>query len=145
MGSTKRRGDRAELEVATELIRRGYRVAIPFGEDADYDLILDRGQRLERVQVKYACSDGLTIIVRCRSVSLTHGKVRSTKRYTAATIDWLAVFDATTEECFFIPAWELGQGRNTLTLRLAPAANNQRVGIRHADRYRGLEQAARGP
>jgi PD-(D/E)XK endonuclease len=78
----KAKGDLAELKVATDLVARGYKIALPYGEDWDYDLILCRGQSLERVQVKYACSDGQKIAIRCRSHSLTNGKVRRTKYYT---------------------------------------------------------------
>jgi hypothetical protein len=129
------RGDRAELAVAADLVRRGHTVAFPFGEDSDYDLIVDRGGLLERVQVKYAESDGSRLEVRCRSHSLTNGKVRRTKHYTAETIDWLAVYDSSTARCFYIPAVELGMGRSTITLRLRPALNNQRSGVRPAENY----------
>ena len=87
MASLKTKGDLAELKVAADLIERGYRVAIPFGEDNDFDLILCRGDKLERVQVKYTESNGKFVIVRTRSRSLTNGKVKRTKYYTAKTID----------------------------------------------------------
>src|SRR6478672_9588344 len=86
----KGKGDLAELMVAGDLLRRGHKIAIPYGEDCDFDLILIRGEQLERVQVKYAKSDGSVICARCRSHSLTKGKIRKTKHYTAATIDLLA-------------------------------------------------------
>lgn len=48
----KAKGDLAELKVAADLRSRGYRIAFPYGEDWDYDLILCRHDgRLERVQV----------------------------------------------------------------------------------------------
>lgn len=40
-------------------------------------------------------ADGAVINVRCRSHSLTNGKVIRIKHYTAETIDLLAVYDAT--------------------------------------------------
>jgi PD-(D/E)XK endonuclease len=57
MASLKTKGDLAELKVAADLIERGHRVAIPFGEDNDFDLILCRGDKLERIQVKYTESN----------------------------------------------------------------------------------------
>lgn len=128
----KQKGDVAELAVALDLRRRGYKVAIPFGEDCDYDLVLDRGDSLERIQVKYATSDGAVIPVRCRSHSLTSGKVKSTKYYTAETIDWLAIYEPTSDCCYYLPAEILGDGRAELRLRLTPARNNQLLGIRMA-------------
>ena len=66
----KGRGDLAELMVATDLLRRGHKIAIPYGEDCDFDLVLIRANRLERVQVKHTRSDGSVVNVRCRSHSL---------------------------------------------------------------------------
>jgi hypothetical protein len=133
--SLKGRGDLAELMVATDLLKRGHRIAIPYGEDCDFDLVLIRGPSLERVQVKHTRSDGSVINVRCRSHSLTNGKVRRTKHYTAQMIDLLAVYDATSQRCYYIPATELGTGRSTLCLRLRPARNGQRIGTRPAENY----------
>jgi Holliday junction resolvase-like predicted endonuclease len=59
MAPLKQKGDLAEMLVAADLVRRGYKVALPFGEDWDYDLIVDRDGRLERVQVKYTESNGV--------------------------------------------------------------------------------------
>jgi predicted AAA+ superfamily ATPase len=131
----KARGDLAELMVASDLLRRGHKIAIPYGEDCDFDLVLVREGRLERVQVKYTRSDNAVINVRCRSHSLTNGKIRRTKQYTAKTIDLLAVYDATTDRCYYVPATELGEGRSTLFLRLTPARNGQRIGTHSAADY----------
>ena len=138
MAALKAKGDLAELMIAADLLRRGYKVALPYGEDWDYDLILRRGDALERVQVKHARSDGCVVPVRCRSFSLTNGKVRETKKYTAATVDWIAVYDATTQDCFYVPAEELGDGRSILSLRLVPTLSGRREGIRWASDYREI-------
>jgi hypothetical protein len=142
MASLKTKGDLAELKVAADLVEHGHRIAIPFGEDVDFDLILVRDEKLERVQVKYTESDGQVVSVKCYSHSLTNGRIRQTKRYTSRTIDWLAVYDRTTDRCFYLPARELGEGRSLLHLRLAPTKNNQRIGIRFAADYAAPEVRA---
>ena len=121
--------------IAADLVRRGYKVAIPYGEDWDYDLIVCRDERLERVQCKYTSSNGEFILVRCQSHSLTNGKVKAIKRYTEAMIDWLAVYNVTTDRCYYLPASELGQGKAHIHLRLTPARNSQRQRIRMAGDY----------
>jgi PD-(D/E)XK endonuclease len=131
----KAKGDLAELRVGADLRERGYKIALPFGEDWDFDLIVCREGRLERVQVKYTRSDGCVISVRCYSLSLTNGKVRRTKRYTAATVDWIAVYDATTNRCYYVPSSEFTHGRREISLRLVPTLNNQRGRIRWARDY----------
>jgi hypothetical protein len=131
----KGKGDLAELMVAGDLLGRGYKIAIPYGEDCDFDLVLIRRARLERVQVKYVESDGTVVPVRCRSHSLTNGRIRRTKQYTEATIDLLAVYDLTSERCYYIPATDLGAGRSILHLRLTPAKNGQLLKTRPAQKY----------
>ena len=121
--------------VAADLLRRGHKIAIPYGEDWDYDLILCRGGALERVQVKHSASRDAVRPVNCRSHSLTNGRVRAVKRYTSASIDWLAVYDATTGGCYYIPAAELGEGRAIMHLRVGPARNGQQRGVRWATDY----------
>lgn len=135
MAPLKKKGDLAELKVAADLADRGCSISFPYSEDCDYDLIADFEGTLHRVQVKYTESDGQVVGVRCRSHSLTNGKIRRTKNYTAATVDWIAVYDRTSDRCYYIPACELGSGRSQLHLRLAPARNGQRIGIREARDY----------
>lgn len=137
MAPLKTKGDMAELIVAAELVRAGYRIAFPYGEDCDFDLLFwpPGSRRTERVQVKYTTSDGVVAVARARSQSLTNGKVRAVKHYTEALIDWLAIYDVTSDRTFWIPAAELGDGMNTLHIRLAPCRNNQRKRIRMAEDY----------
>jgi PD-(D/E)XK endonuclease len=121
--------------IAADLIRRGYKIAIPYGEDWDFDLIVCRDERLERVQCKYTRSNGEFIVLRARSQSLTNGRVRAVKLYTASMIEWLAVYDATSDRCYYVPASELGDGMNTMHLRLVAARNNQSRRVRPAGAY----------
>lgn len=128
MGITTRKGELGEAMVLADLQRKGYAVAIPFGHDLPFDLILIRrdGFRLEKVQCKYTESDGRVLDVRCGSTSEW---VRHT--YDPTEVDWLAVFDATTDQCFYLhsSAWD---GLARPRLRLQQAANGQVEGIRWA-------------
>lgn len=135
MAGLKAKGDLAEAMVAADALRRGHKVAYPHGEDWDYDLIVCRNGRLERVQVKHARSDGRVVPVRCSSASLTNGRVREVKKDTASMIDWLAVYDVTTDRCYHVPAIELANGRSLLHLRLIPTLSGMKLGIRNAADY----------
>jgi hypothetical protein len=53
-------------------------------------------------------------------------------------IDWLAVWDATLNQCYYVPAAELGDGMTELRLRVAPARNGQTCRIRPAERYTSI-------
>jgi PD-(D/E)XK endonuclease len=135
MAPLKEKGDLAELKVACDLMDRGWGIAVPWGENCDFDLIAYRGGALERVQVKYSRAKNDVIPVNCYSQSLTNGRVRQTKRYTAATIDWIAVYEPTANRCFYVPASELGDGRRLIHLRVGPTRNHQRQRIRYAEDY----------
>jgi len=50
--NTKQIGDETEVRVITALIAEGYSVSIPFGDNDKYDLVLDTGNQLLRVQCK---------------------------------------------------------------------------------------------
>ena len=69
------------------------------------------------------------------SASLTAGRVRQVKQYTAATVDWIGVYDLTTDRCYYVPSSEFADGRTYLHLRLVPARNGQTQGVRLAANY----------
>ena len=135
MADLKSKGDLAEMAVAADILRRGHKIAFPFGEDWDYDLIARRGGRLERVQVKHARASAGVIPVRCRSASLTNGRVRTIKQYTAETVDWIAVYEGVSGRCYYVPSTEFARGRSILSLRLGPTLNGQQQRIRWARDY----------
>lgn len=130
---TSRKGCYGESRVVSELLRRGITVSLPIGHEHRYDLIIDREGHLERVQCKYTESDGKVINVRCKS-----GNGADIK-YKKDEIHWLAVYDATTDACYFIPSTMLGEeGRRAMFLRLKPTANNQEDGILWARDFKDL-------
>lgn len=129
MGESKTKGDIAELRVATDIARRGHRVAFPFGEDWRADLMVLRHGDLERIQVKHCRSDGEVLHVRSYSSTITAGKPVRVNKYTPDEVDWLAVWDATTDVCAYVPSSVFVGGRWSISLRLTPARNGQRRGV----------------
>lgn len=124
MAETKRKGDLGEAMVMADVLRRGHKVAIPVGEDWRYDLIVLKEGALLRLQCKYTESNGEFIEVRCRSVNNW-----SILKYTKEDLDWVVVYDKTTDRCYYLPSVMLGEGRNTFQLRLTPAKNGQTKGV----------------
>lgn len=137
--TSKQKANVAELAVAADLARRGFTVAIPFGEYGDWDLLVDRGMkpmwapRFERVQVKYVKSDSKYIKVPGRTHSVLAGRVSKTTHYTQDSVEWLAAYDVTTDKCYYVPGSWLTQSQ--YMLRLEPPKNNQWSGIRWAKDY----------
>lgn len=130
MGLSQQKGNLGLAIIMAEVMRRGYKVALPLGEDWPFDLIVLRQNRPERVQCKYTESNGECIKVQCRSASEW-----VTYKYTAEMIDWIAVYDKTIDKCFFVPLSLLGTGRSLSNLRLTPAQNEQIKGVRKAEDF----------
>lgn len=53
-GNSKDRGDETEAAILSRLIEWGYSVSVPFGDNDRYDLLVDTGERLDRIQCKTA-------------------------------------------------------------------------------------------
>jgi PD-(D/E)XK endonuclease len=131
MGKTNAKGEIGEAMILADLQRQGHGVAIPFGHDLPFDLIVVRKEdgALEKVQCKYTTSDGRVLIARIMSNSAW---VRH--RYTKDEVDWIAVYDATTNLCFYLPSAEW-DGQVAMNLRLTSTANGQAKGIRFASDF----------
>jgi hypothetical protein len=124
------RGDITEAAVLSALARHGLSVAIPFGQDDPYDLIVEtRDFRLVRVQCKTArLGRGGTLLF--NSCSTDHGG--GTRDYRGRA-DVFGVFCPALERVFIVPVEDTA--RYKTSLRLRPARNNQERRVRYADDY----------
>jgi len=131
--TTNQKGTIAEAEIRAAAIRLGYVVLQPANERGRYDLALDDGNRILRVQCKWAPKSGDVILVRTETCRLTpDGYVKTV--YTPDEIDAVAAYCPDLDACYLVPVAEL-DGRRMLSLRLAPAKNGQRAAVRMASEY----------
>jgi hypothetical protein len=132
---TTEKGEIGEAMIIADLMRQGHDIAIPFGHNQPFDLIVIRKEdgRLEKVQVKYTTSDGNVIraVIRSSSAWVAH-------RYTPEEVDWIAIYEATGNRCFYIPS-QVWDGHTQLALRLEPTRNGQQKKIRWASEFARLE------
>ena len=112
------------------MTKRGYKVLLPFGEDHRYDLVIDDGEKLSRVQVKTGRLRGGVIKFNCSS---SHAHRGGTNRPYFGQIEYLAVYCPETEKVYVLPEKEL-TGTNA-HLRLSPPLNNMVKTIRWAARF----------
>src|SRR6056297_1906648 len=108
-----RKGDETEGIILGRLMSLGVSVSIPFGDSDRYDLIADDGNSLYRIQ----CKTGSWVngAVRFNLYSSTvneDGRVDSD--YTAEEVDAYAVYSADTDEVYWIPIEETGNGEMRL-------------------------------
>jgi hypothetical protein len=130
--STDRKGAIAESAVLHAAVRLGLLVALPYSPQR-YDLILDLGARLLRVQCKWAMRRGDVVVVRCYTSRRSRQRIVR-RGYDCAEIDAIAAYCADLGRCYLISMSSL-RGQRNVHLRIAPAANGQNRGIRWATQY----------
>ena len=127
--TTDQKGGIAEMAIAWAAIKLGIGFK-PLTDGHRYDLIFDTRPHLFRVQCKWAVKRGDVIVVNCRTCRRgADGFIRSS--YNRDEVDLIAAYCGDLDQCYVIPP-TLFDGRPAVSLRLAPARNNQRAGIRWA-------------
>jgi hypothetical protein len=130
--TTDQKGIVAETNIAAVALAAGVGVAKPLGDER-YDLIFDLGDRLLRIQCKWAVRDNDVVVVRCRRVRRgRYGLIR--RQYLPGEIDAIVGYCAGTERCYYLPQ-HMSVERAAVQLRLAPTLNNQARGINWAQDF----------
>lgn len=112
----KQRGEMAEAAFLAMAARLGLRVSKPWGESSRYDLIVDNGKRLLRVQVKSAHRadkyGGYTF----------HAHGNTSRVYSATEIDLLVAYVVPAEAWYLFPVEEF---RKYKSMKLFPASRRR--------------------
>jgi hypothetical protein len=130
--TTNQKGAIAEAAVIYECAKLRIPVAKPLADER-YDLILDMGSQLLRVQCKWAALRGHVVVVRTRTCRRARDGLIH-RPYGADEIDAIAAFSPDTGKCYLLPQ-DLSVNRGDVQLRLKPTRNNQSVGVRWARDY----------
>ncbi len=116
------------------LHEEGYVVLQPFGENTRYDLVIDNGNCLRRVQCKTGrLRRGAVLFATC-SCYAHHGSSVDPRRDYRGQVDDFAVFCPELGTVYLIPIDDLDV-RTLGTLRVDPPANNQFKKVRLAKAY----------
>lgn len=120
-----KKGIEAQLKAELRANELGYIVSKPTTECCRYDMIIDDGTSLKRLQVKYCntpqtSADG--------SVCINLRKVTNSKKiapcYTEREIDGLVVYLKPVDKLCYFPA-DFISGKSTITIRYEKAKNQQ--------------------
>ena len=122
---TSRVGSLTEGRVLAALIATGFTVAIPFGV-ARYDLIVDVGSTLKRVQCKTGRFRNGAIIFNAYSSS------QSGVRGYQGEADFFGVYCRETDKVYMVP---VNETKTQVYLRVSPPKNCQLTGIKLAVDY----------
>ena len=117
----KQQGDATELRLMLLNHELGYTVSKPFGDNTKYDLIVDTGKELQRVQVKSTRRKETSGGMDCYNCLVCSGS-DSKQVYTEKDIDYIAIYVIPENAWYKIPIVEI-KGK---TVKLYPHRNSQR-------------------
>jgi hypothetical protein len=133
--TTNEKGAIAELKIATAAAELGVPVLRPLTDHCRYDLALEVGGSLLRVQCKWGAlnSPGSVVQVKLQSSRCTSaGYVRAS--YTEDEIDLLAVYCGELDRCYLLPS-ALAARRKEIWLRVQAPLNGQRACLNDATQF----------
>jgi len=112
----------------------GYAILVPFGENTRYDLVIDDGRQMRRVQCKTGrLRDGAVVFATCSSYA-HHPHPKLIHRSYEDEVDDFAVFCRELGSVYLIPIGDL-EPRRAASLRVDPPQNGQHKHVRPAARY----------
>ena len=141
MENTKKVGNLTELQCIARLYELGFAVSIPFGNSEKYDAIIEKNNKLYKIQIKHANphQDDLGEIdyIDFKCTWEGHNRTGYTRNiYTKEEVDYFATYY--NNECYLIPIGECSQKK---VLRIKKPKNNQVKGISFLENYNAKEMA----
>ncbi|MCP4341342.1 MAG: hypothetical protein GY799_21265 [Desulfobulbaceae bacterium] len=129
--TSKQKGDVTEVQCLLFLIKLGYNVSIPYGENCPYDLVVEINNKLYKIQCKTSrvIGDGSTICFKCCSTQKNTSRIRA-KTYIGKIDYFMTYYNGT---CYLVPISECGKSEKTL--RFEPPKNRMLKGISFAKDY----------
>jgi hypothetical protein len=127
MLSTNDKSAQTEAACLSELVKKGYKVLLPFGVER-YDLVVDSPQR---GFLKAQCKTGQLKDGVVRFHTTTYTSSRGRKAYAEEEVDIFLVYCAETDKVYWLE-WSMCGTSATPHLRIDPPKNNQTTGVRWA-------------
>src|SRR5580692_8799553 len=120
----KERGEWVELQFMARAVRNGFKVSKPWGDSSAYDVGIESGARILRVQVKSTdCRTQYGYL--CQFKPNSHSKP-----YTLKKVDFFAAYVIPEDVWYLIPAAVLLRGKPKKAVTLLPERP------KHPERYR---------
>ena len=137
--NSKDKGNIGEAVVLAEFVKNNIQVAIPFGDNARYDLIAEFNGKLNRIQVKY-CNQQITEnnSISCPCASSTNHTTNKHYSTYENDIDYFCFYIVEWNEILILPIEEIGT-KKVITFRQDPPKNNQTKGINLVENYRLID------
>lgn len=128
----KAKGEKTEAIVLAELIKRDYKVLIPYGDNQRYDFVIDMGVRFIRLQCKTARFKNGAVKADIKRTQSNARKCTSTT-YGINEIDYFILYCYELDKVYIIPCNKSRQ--SSISLRVNNCKNKQLKGIKFAQNY----------
>lgn len=125
--TNRERGDQSEAAFILTLVRHGYKVLTPWGQNHRYDVVLDTIDGFKKVQCKTGRLERNGDVIVFNSCSNPYGKKRTNYR---GQIDYFGVYCPELNKAYLVPVSVVGVSAGIL--RLNPTRNGQSKKIRLA-------------
>ncbi len=112
--NTKQIGNETEARIIAALIGAGHSISVPFGDNEKYDLVLDTGNELFRVQCKTGWIEDEVVRFKTASKTTADGKV--VRKGYQGDVDAFAVRCKETNVLYWIPIEDTGKKSTYLRL-----------------------------
>jgi len=133
MRPPKKKGDISQAYFIARCLELDWSVSVPVGDCDRYDAIIDKGNGLERVQIKTGRLRSGAVVFPTRSCTYHVPKgcpTKNTSRSYKGEVEWFGVFCPDLKKCFMVPAEKVGP--RSVNLRVEDAKNGRKAKIRWA-------------
>jgi len=117
----KTQGDNAELKFMLLSHELGYIISKPFGDNSKYDLIIDNGNDLEKIQIKSTSRKDTSSGMDCYNCLVCSG-LKQKQKYNEKDVDFIVIYVIPENTWYKIPVKEI-KGK---TVKLYPHRQSQR-------------------
>lgn len=98
--SSNYRGTLSQVKAIAKFTELGYRVSVPIDENSPYDLIIDDGKQLQKIQIKHGrYKNGVVMANTYKMHSRTYAKTK----YTTDEIDFFCIYCSEIDKFYLIP------------------------------------------
>jgi hypothetical protein len=131
--NTKAKGDLAEAAILKQFLSKEYKVLKPFGDNYQYDLVVDNGQGFKKIQCKSAVYHKDKGVITCVLQRKEYvDKKYINVPYRKEDVDYFALYCRDLDKAYLFPFKE---NMSTITLRVDPPKNNQSKGVVYAKEF----------
>lgn len=134
---SKTKGDIGQSAIINDLLKKGFRVFLEFGDLSRIDIIAEKNNRLYKIQTKSLKTNSEGSI----GVRTSKSGPGYEYRYTENDIDVFAIYSLDTEKIGYIKSSEVLSNKNTLFIRIREAKNKQKSKTRNIEDYQDPNKA----